>query len=375
MFRIYRTVEAAPVPRTEETGTFEPGSWVCMINPTAGEIEEISGRLSIPGDYLRAALDEEERPRTETEDGVTLIVIDIPVPYPEQTILYTTMPLGIIVTSDTIVTVCLRDNPIVQDFTNARVKLFYTFKKTRFVLQILFRNASYFLQYLRQIERLSDRIGAELNQSMRNRELIQLMNLKKSLVYFSTSLRSNQIVLDKTLTFQPLRMYEDDTDLLEDVIIENKQAIEMASTYSTILSETMDAFASIISNNFNNILKLLTSITIILAVPTMIASFLGMNVPVPLQDNPYGFLIIMFSSHLTVPELLPLWGRPTSKPEGFSCSLTLALRVRQVIILHAACRADESGRPGVRCTPEGSGWRRKSGAVALGTTRYITDPT
>ncbi|MDI3506147.1 MAG: magnesium transporter [Methanomicrobiaceae archaeon] len=303
MFRIYRTVEAAPAPRTEETGRFEPGSWVSMINPTAGEIKEVSERLSVPGDYLRAALDEEERPRTETEDGVTLIVIDIPIPYPEQTILYTTMPLGIIVTPDTIVTVCLRDNPIVQDFTNGRVKLFYTFKKTRFVLQILFRNASYFLQYLRQIERISDRIGAELNQSMRNRELIQLMNLKKSLVYFSTSLKSNQIVLDKTLTFQPLRMYEDDTDLLEDVIIENKQAIEMANTYSTILTETMDAFASIISNNFNNILKLLTSITIILAIPTMIASFLGMNVPVPLQDNPNGFLIILVFS-LIVSSLL-----------------------------------------------------------------------
>ena len=293
MIRIYRTVEAAPVPRTEETGRFEPGSWVSMINPTAGEIEEVAAKLAIPGDYLRAALDEEERPRTETEDGVTLIVIDIPMPYPERTILYTTMPLGIIVTPDTIVTVCLRENAIVQDFTEGRVKLFYTFKKTRFVLQILFRNASYFLQYLRQIERISDRIGAELNQSMRNRELIQLMNLKKSLVYFSTSLKSNQIVLDKTLTFQPLA---DDTDLLEDVIIENKQAIEMANTYSTILTETMDAFASIISNNFNNILKLLTSITIILAIPTMIASFLGMNVPVPLENHPYGFLIIIVLS-------------------------------------------------------------------------------
>jgi len=296
MLRIYRTVKAAPVPQTEETDRFAPGSWVSLIHPSIEEIEEVAANLSVPGDYLRAALDEEERPRTESESGITLIVIDIPIPYPEQTILYTTMPLGIIVTPDTIITVCLRENPIVQDFANGRVKSFYTFKKTRFVLQILFLNASYFLQYLRQIERISDRIGPELNQSMRNRELIQLMNLKKSLVYFSTSLRSNQIVLEKTLTFQPLRMYEEDTDLLEDVIIENKQAIEMANTYSTILTETMDAFASIISNNFNNILKLLTSITIILAIPTMIASFLGMNVPVPLEGDPNGFLIILVLS-------------------------------------------------------------------------------
>ncbi|KUL00306.1 MAG: Magnesium transport protein corA [Methanoculleus marisnigri] len=360
MFRIYRTVEAAPVPRTEETGTFEPGSWVCMINPTAGEIEEISGRLSIPGDYLRAALDEEERPRTETEDGVTLIVIDIPVPYPEQTILYTTMPLGIIVTSDTIVTVCLRDNPIVQDFTNARVKLFYTFKKTRFVLQILFRNASYFLQYLRQIERLSDRIGAELNQSMRNRELIQLMNLKKSLVYFSTSLRSNQIVLDKN---DPLG---DDGRLRLDHIEQLQQHLKTPHLDNHHPRGPHDDCEFPRDERPG---------------PPP-----GQPVRVPHHHHPIPDRLlaprgghqpegVVFSSHLTVPELLPLWGRPTSKPEGFSCSLTLALRVRQVIILHAACRADESGRPGVRCTPEGSGWRRKSGAVALGTTRYITDPT
>ncbi|WP_342770560.1 MULTISPECIES: CorA family divalent cation transporter, partial [unclassified Methanoculleus] len=142
MLRIYRTVEAAPVPKTEETGRLEPGSWVSVINPSAEEIGEIATKLSIPGDYLRAALDEEERPRTESEDGVTLIVIDIPMPYPEQTILYTTMPLGIIVAPETIVTVCLRENAIIEDFTTGRVKHFYTFKKTRFVLQILFRNAS-----------------------------------------------------------------------------------------------------------------------------------------------------------------------------------------------------------------------------------------
>ncbi len=142
----------------------------------------------------------------------------------------------------------------------------------------------------------SDRVGAELQESLKNKELIQLLNLKKSLVYFSTSLRSNAIVLDKILKFQPLRMYPDDTDLLEDVIIENRQAIDMANTYSTILSETMDAFASLISNNFNSILRFLTSITIILAVPTMIASFIGMNVPVPLQDDPNGFLILVLLS-------------------------------------------------------------------------------
>ncbi|MDN7024823.1 magnesium transporter CorA family protein [Methanoculleus sp. FWC-SCC1] len=296
MLRIYRTIDEDGKPRITTADRFGPGIWVSMVAPTPDEIAQVTKILSIPPDYIRAALDEEERPRIETEDGFTLVVIDIPIPDPKETILYTTIPLGIVVTGDAIVTVCLAENTIVNDFATGRVRGFYTFKKTRFVLQILFRNASYFLQYLRQIERISDRLGAELHRSLRNRELLQLLNLKKSLVYFSTSLRSNALVLDKILKFQPLRMYPDDTDLLEDVIIENRQAIEMANTYSTILTETMDAFASIISNNFNGILKFLTAVTIILAVPTMIASFLGMNVPVPLENDPGGFLEIVLVS-------------------------------------------------------------------------------
>jgi magnesium transporter len=296
MLQIYRTIDEGGKPRITTADRFGPGIWVSMVAPTPEEIAQVTETLAIPSDYVRAALDEEERPRIDTENGCSLIVIDIPIPDTRETILYTTIPLGIIVTGDTIITVCLTENAIVDDFVTGRVRGFYTFKKTRFVLQILFRNASYFLQYLRQIERISDRLGAELHKSLRNRELIQLMNLKKSLVYFSTSLRSNALVLDKILKFQPLRMYPDDTDLLEDVIIENRQAIEMANIYSTILTETMDAFASIISNNFNGILKFLTAVTIILAVPTMIASFFGMNVPVPLENAPAGFLGIILAS-------------------------------------------------------------------------------
>ncbi|RXE56837.1 magnesium transporter [Methanoculleus taiwanensis] len=296
MLQIYRTIDEGGKPRITTIDQFGSGIWINMVAPTSEEVARVTETLSIPSDYIRAALDEEERPRIDTEDGCTLIVIDIPIPGTQQAIPYTTMPLGIIVAASTIITVCLTENAIIDDFLSGRVRGFYTFKKTRFVLQILFRNASYFLQYLRQIERTSDRVGAELQESLKNRDLLQLLNLKKSLVYFSTSLRSNAIVLDKILKFQPLRMYPDDTDLLEDVIIENRQAIDMANTYSTILAETMDAFASLISNNFNSILRFLTSITIILAVPTMIASFIGMNVPVPLGNDPNGFFILVLLS-------------------------------------------------------------------------------
>jgi len=297
MLQIYKTVDDNSNGRIIPIDQCEPGAWINLTNPTTDEIVAISRELDIPLDFIRAALDEEERPRIESDEGRFLVVIDIPVSCKDEVpMMYTTIPLGIVINDKNIVTICLKENPIIDDFINGRVKTFYTYKKTRFILQILFRNASYFLQYLRQIERISDRSGAELQHTLRNEELIQLLNLKKSLVYFSTSLRSNETVLDKILKSQPLRIYADDSDLLDDVIIENKQAIEMANIYSNILTGTMDAYASIISNNLNNVLKFLTSITIILAIPTMIASFFGMNVEMPLGHEPYGFVIIFFIS-------------------------------------------------------------------------------
>lgn len=167
--------------------------------------------------------------------------------------------------------------------------------KTRFILELLYKNATYFLRYLRQINRLSDQVEAKLHKSMRNKELIQLLALTKSLVYFTTSLRSNEVVLEKMMKYDVIKKYPEDTDLLEDVIIENKQAIEMADIYTGILSGMMDAFASVISNNLNIVMKTLTAITIVMTVPTVIASLFGMNVPIPfgLSQSPYAFLIVI----------------------------------------------------------------------------------
>lgn len=272
----------------------EDGAWINLVNPNEQEILSISKYLNIPAAHLKAALDEEERSRIEVDEGCTVVLIDIPVPnanLQEGGIFYT-IPLGIIINNKNIVTVSLQENYVINSFIDQRIKSFYTFKKTRFLLQILYRNSKLYLQYLRHIDKASDKIESKLHKSLKNKELIQLLELEKSLVYFSTSLKSNEIVLEKILKSTPVKMYPDDTDLLEDVIVENKQAIEMANIYSNILTGTMDAYASVISNNLNIVMKFLTSVTIVLSVPTMVASFFGMNVDVPFENNPHAFVII-----------------------------------------------------------------------------------
>jgi magnesium transporter len=293
MIEIFKTVNDELI-RIE---SFEEGSWVNMVNPDSEEINKVCKSLKIAPDFIKAALDEEESPRIESEDGNVLIIIDTPISIIEENSqVYSTMPLGFILGSGCIVTVCLKPSRILKQFADNKVKSFYTFKKTRFILQFLYRNSTSFLHYLRQIDKLSSRIENDLHKSMKNKELIQLLNLEKSLVYFSTSLKSNEIVLEKMLKFEEIKKYPEDTDLLEDVIVENKQAIEMANIYSSILSGTMDAFASVISNNLNIVMKFLTSVTIVMAIPTMVASLFGMNVTLPMQKYPYAFTIILFIS-------------------------------------------------------------------------------
>ncbi|RGZ06079.1 magnesium transporter CorA family protein, partial [Hungatella hathewayi] len=248
-------------------------------------------------DDLRAPLDEEERSRIETEDNYTLILVDIPsIEERNDKDWYVTIPMGIITTEEVIITVCLEETPVLGAFMDGRVRDFHTYMKTRFILQVLYKNASLFLQYLRIIDKKSGVIEEKLHQSTKNRELIELLELEKSLVYFTTSLRSNEVVLEKLMRNEKIKKYPEDTDLLEDVIIENKQAIEMANIYSGILSGTMDAFASVISNNLNIVMKFLATITIVMSIPTMVASFYGMNVNsrgMPFADSPYGFVIVM----------------------------------------------------------------------------------
>ena len=211
--------------------------------------------------------------------------------------------MAIIYNDNYFVTVCLRETTVLGGFISGRVRNFDVNKKTRFVYQILYINAIKFLHCLKQIDKTSNRIQQSLHRSMKNKELIQLLDLEKALVYFSTSLNSNQIVIDRIKLAYAIKHYEDDNDILDDVIIENKQAIEMATIYRDILSGTMDAFASIISNNQNIVMKLLAAMTICLTIPTVVFSLWGMNVPVPFQHNPFGFWIVVIS---TVAILVPV---------------------------------------------------------------------
>ena len=290
MMEIFKTVNDKLI-KTEQV---DNGVWINLVGPNEAEIAMVCSALKLECDYLKAALDEEVSSRIEVDEGVTLIIVDIPIFNDGvNPVSYSTLPLGIILAGDSIVTVCLKESGIIRDFIENKVKTFYTFKKTRFILQILYKNAVRYLQYLRQIDKESSRIENELHKSMKNKELIQLLALEKSLVYFSTSLKANELVLEKLMRQESIKNYPDDAELLEDVIVENKQAIEMAKIYSDILSGTMDAFASVISNNLNIVMKFLASITIVMAIPTMIASFFGMNVMVPMQGNPFAFAYIL----------------------------------------------------------------------------------
>ena len=296
MIRIFKTEDGAMHEKEE----MEPGSWIALTNPTASEILEIADAYQIDPDHLKAPLDEEERSRIEAEDEYTLILVDIPsIEERNGKDWFVTIPMAIITTKDMLITVCLEETPVLTAFMDGRVRDFHTFMKTRFILQILYKNATQYLQYLRIIDKKSEVIENKLHQSQKNEELIELLELQKSLVYFTTSLRSNEVVLEKLLRIDKIKKYPEDTDLLDDVIIENKQAIEMANIYSGILSGTMDAFASVISNNLNIVMKFLATITIVMSIPTMVSSFYGMNVlssSMPFATNPYGFVIVIVLS-------------------------------------------------------------------------------
>lgn len=303
MIKAYQTVDDVLI---EVTDLNTKGIWINLIAPTEEELALVHA-IGIDPDLLHAALDDEERSRIEVEDDQLLILVNVPIfDSLEGNIFYDTLPLGIIVRGNTIITVSLKETLIIKDFETKKTKSFYTFKQTRFVLQILFVTASYYLRFLKQIDKRSGEMEIKLHQSMRNEEMFRLLNLEKSLTYFITSLKANEILMEKLLRshlimFDPdmqltskiLKMYPEDQDLLEDVITENKQAIEMAETYSNILGGMMDAFGSIISNNLNIVMKFLTSVTIVISLPTMVASFYGMNVPLPFQNSPHAFIIVM----------------------------------------------------------------------------------
>lgn len=298
MIRIFKTIDGK-MHQMEEACE---GCWVALTNPTATEIFEICNRFQIEVDDLRAPLDEEERSRIEVEENYTLILVDTPIIEERgDKDWFGTIPLSIIITNEMIFTVCLEDTSVLGKFMDGRVRNFYTYMKTRFILQILYNNASMFLHYLRIIDKKSEQVEEKLHMSTRNQELMELLELEKSLVYFTTSLRSNEVVLEKLLKVESIKQYPEDTDLLEDVIIENKQAIEMANIYSGILSSMMGTFASVISNNLNVVMKVLSVITIVMSIPTIVFSAYGMNLSpsgMPFSADKWGFLVVILLSIL-----------------------------------------------------------------------------
>jgi len=270
--------------------------WVCLTSPTEEELQYIQQKLKLLPDFLRYPLDEEEMPRIELEEDQLLIIVRVPDPLTEEDFLrYETIPIGIILTEEAIVTVCLKENPLFEEFLLAtnRVKDFNLENPVTFLFHFFYCMASMYLRFLRLIDKLINEYERELYRSMRNEELLKLLNIEKSLVYFNTALRANDIVLTRLQSGRFLRLTEEDLERLEDVQIENRQAIEMAKIYNDILSGTMDAYASVISNNLNVVMKFLTAVTIVLTLPQIVASLYGMNVPLPLQNSPYAFIFVI----------------------------------------------------------------------------------
>lgn len=310
MMTIYKS--DGNILRQLNLGTLEKGAWINLINPDSEELAQISSALAVPTDFLRAALDEEERSRTETEENCLLVITNIPMMRGIDN--YDTLPLGIILLPEYIITVCLEPNEVLADFNPENARFFSTFKKTRFLFQILYKSATLYLKYVKQINRRTDEIEKYLRKSAKNQDIFELLDLQKAFTYFTASLRSNGIVLDKLLRLRSnvqlqhlIKIYEEDEDLLEDVIIENKQAIEMVAMYSNILNSMLDTFSSIISNNLNMIMKFLTSVTILLAIPTMISSFFGMNVDVPWGEQGGFFYVSLLAIIATCVTAFGLW--------------------------------------------------------------------
>jgi magnesium transporter len=270
-------------------------AWINVIDPTTDEIELLTA-MGIPQDFITYPLDVDERARTEREDDGTILIL-VRVPYfqgARADVPYITIPLGVINTSKMIVTVCRRQNDILQEFAAGRLRTLETGKRNRFILRLLLSNASRYLSYLREINKIVDTIEDQLQLSQRNRELLELLKYQKSLVYFTTALKTNELMMERLQRWQFFRMYPEDEDLLEDVITENQQAIEMTNISTNILSSTMDAFASIISNNLNAVMKFLASATIVVNLPTIVYGFFGMNVDLPFQDlQGFAYLIIL----------------------------------------------------------------------------------
>lgn len=284
---IYRFVGG----RVERAPRLEKGCWVNIINPTRDNLPLIAEHFKIPTDFLTSSLDLDETARVEVEDNATLLIVKVPYFDERMDVLYFTIPIGIILVGSNIITVCSKPGSVLSDFAENKAR--HIGRGHRFILQLILRSTLLYLQHLKQLNNAASIIQKKLEQESRNRQLIKLFNIEKSLVFFTTSLKSNMYMLERMRRVRALDMDEQNENLIEDIFTECRQAVEMANIYSDILSGMMDAFASVISNNLNIVMRLLTSITIILTIPVLVSSFFGMNVPVPMNDNKYAFVMII----------------------------------------------------------------------------------
>jgi len=290
MLKIYKSTENG----IEQIDAIVNNCWINLVDPTPDEINEIK-IPKLPQDFLTYPLDMDERPRSEREDdGTLLVIIRVPVYQGEVSDTpYTTIPLGIIVCNEQIITVCRQEYEVLSTMATGKVRGLSTGKRYRFILRFLLGVASRYLSFLREINKQTDSIEDRLQNSVKNKEVLELLKYQKSLVYFVSALRANELLLQRLQRMQLFRQFPEDEDLLEDVITENEQAIEMTEISSNILSSTLDAFTSIISNNLNVIMKFLASFTIVLSIPTIVTSFYGMNVSLPFMNHPFAYLFVI----------------------------------------------------------------------------------
>ena len=282
----------------ELSSEFLVNKWINMVNPDDREVDKISSLTGIPEDYLKAALDEEERARIDKDEDCVMVLIDVPIieEDPENDYYtYGTIPMSIIHKDNYFVTVCLRENSVVNDFKFGKVKNVETFKSTRLTFRLLYAVSTKYLYYLRLINKASQRVQSTLEKTVKNNAILEMLDLQKSLVYFSTSISANDAVIEKLNKINYLKKYEEDQDVIDDASIENKQAAEMCSIYREIMNGTMEAYGTIINNNVNDVMKFLTALTLVISVPTLIASLFGMNlggIPWNSNNTPWGFGVV-----------------------------------------------------------------------------------
>lgn len=296
MIKIYKTNNE----KLDVLETITANCWIDLVNPTEAEIDQVIEKTKIDRDLIDKMLDENELPRIETSGDSTLVVIDAPVRDEEDEDEYATFPLGIILSDrNYIVTVSTKKVTVLHDFRHSHVKNFRTAKKSRFLIQILGKTSAQYLKILNKVYKEIEKKEDKLERSTKNEDLIDLLATEKTLVYFTTSLKENDLVLERLISGNTIRLYEGDSDMLEDAMIENRQAIDMAKIYQDILSSITGTYATVVSNNLNDVMKFLAGITVVLSVPTIISSFMGMNVPFgDFDDDPMSWLVLLIASAL-----------------------------------------------------------------------------